>query len=89
MEFRPDDRACKPERPPGPRINLLLAIIAQMLPRIFPFDPLVFGLNVARQFGDIAHYHVGPLHVYQSVLLWAEGATNTTETRARQGQAAE
>ena len=65
MEFRPDDRACKPERPPGPRINLLLAIIAQMLPRIFPFDPLVFGLNVARQFGDIAHYHVGPLHVYQ------------------------
>src|SRR5216683_636932 len=53
------------EYPDGPRINLLLAIIGQMLPKIFPFDPLAFGLNIARQFGDIAYYHVGPLHVYQ------------------------
>jgi cytochrome P450 len=51
--------------PDGPRINLLLAIIGQMLPRFFPFDPLAFGLNNARQFGDIAYYHVGPLQVYQ------------------------
>ena len=36
-----------------------------MLPGIIPFDPLTFGLDVARRFGDIAHYHVGPLHVYQ------------------------
>src|SRR5712692_4249081 len=55
----------KREYPDGPRINLLLAIIGQMLPKIFPFDPLGFGLSVARQFGDIAYYHVGPLHVYQ------------------------
>jgi len=55
----------KVERPPGPYINLPLAVIAQMLPAIFPFDPLAFGLSVARDFGDIAHYHIGPLHVYQ------------------------
>jgi cytochrome P450 len=36
-----------------------------MLPRIFPFDPLAFGLDVERRFGDISHYQVGPLHVYQ------------------------
>jgi cytochrome P450 len=36
-----------------------------MLPAFFPFDPLAFGLSIARQFGDIAYYHVGPLHVYQ------------------------
>jgi len=55
----------QPERPPGPHINLPLAVIAQMLPAIFPFDPLTFGLNVAREFGDIAHYHVVLVHVYQ------------------------
>lgn len=65
MKTRFDGGARRPERPPGPHINLLLAIIGQMLPKIFPFDPLAFGLDVARQFGDIAHYHVGPLHVYQ------------------------
>jgi len=53
------------DRPPGPRINLVLAVIGQMLPRLFPFDPLAFGLAVAREFGDIAHYSLGPLHVYQ------------------------
>jgi cytochrome P450 len=53
------------DRPPGPRTNLLLAVIGQMLPRLFPFDPLAFGLAVAREFGDIAHYSLGPLHVYQ------------------------
>jgi len=53
------------KRPPGPRINLPLAIIGQMMPGAIPFDPLAFGLGVARDFGDIAHYSVGPLHVYQ------------------------
>ena len=43
----------------------MLAVIGQMLPRLFPFDPLAFGLAVAREFGDIAHYSLGPLHVYQ------------------------
>jgi cytochrome P450 len=51
--------------PDGPKINLLLALVGQLLPRIFPYDPLAFGLSVARQFGDVAYYHVGPIHVYQ------------------------
>ncbi|HYU78560.1 MAG TPA: cytochrome P450, partial [Vicinamibacterales bacterium] len=52
-------------RPAGPHINLPLAIIGQMLPKVFPFDPLAFGLDIARQYGDIAYYKAGPLHVYQ------------------------
>jgi len=52
-------------RPPGPHINLPLAVIAQMVPRLFPFDPLTWGLDIAHQYGDIAHYQLGPLHVYQ------------------------
>jgi cytochrome P450 len=36
-----------------------------MLPRLFPLDPLGFGVQIARQYGDIAHYKLGPLHVYQ------------------------
>jgi len=36
-----------------------------MMPKRFPFDPLAFGLGIARQFGDIAHYKLGPLRVYQ------------------------
>src|SRR5215813_12065141 len=36
-----------------------------MFPQRFPFDPLEFGLSIRRDFGDIAHYSVGPLHVYQ------------------------
>jgi cytochrome P450 len=55
----------KRKYPDGPRIRLPLVIIGQMLPARFPFDPLAFGLAVARQFGDIAHYNLGPLHVYQ------------------------
>jgi cytochrome P450 len=51
--------------PDGPRINLPLAIIGQMLPKRFPFDPLAFAGAMARDFGDIAHYTLGPLHVYQ------------------------
>jgi cytochrome P450 len=51
--------------PDGPRINLPLAIIGQMLPKWFPFDPLAFATTMARDFGDIAHYTLGPLHVYQ------------------------
>jgi cytochrome P450 len=32
---------------------------------MFPFDPLAWGLDVSRQYGDITHYSLGPLHVYQ------------------------
>lgn len=55
----------KRKYPDGPRIKLPLVIIGQMLPALFPFDPLAFGLRIAREFGDIAHYNLGPLHVYQ------------------------
>lgn len=55
----------KQEYPDGPRINLAIAIAAQMLPALFKLDGLAFGLHVARNYGDIAYYHVGPLRVYQ------------------------
>ena len=54
-----------PARPPGPGVHLLLAVLSQMLPRSVPFDPLAFGLDIARRYGDLAYYHLGPLHVYQ------------------------
>jgi cytochrome P450 len=54
----------KQEYPDGPRINIPLLIIGQMLPRLFPFDPLGFGVEIARRYGDIAHYKFGPLHIY-------------------------
>lgn len=53
------------EYPDGPRINFLLVVIGQMLPAYFPFDPLAFGLGIARRYGDIAHFRLGPLRVYQ------------------------
>jgi cytochrome P450 len=55
----------KQEYPDGPRINFPLAIAAQMLPAFFKFDPLAFGLEMARKYGDIARYHLGPLRMYQ------------------------
>jgi len=53
------------EYPDGPKVNFLLALIGQMLPQLVPFDPLAFALDISRKFGDIAHYRVGPLHIYQ------------------------
>ena len=53
------------EYPDGPRIHLPLVLVAQLLPRFFPFDPLAFATELSGQFGDIAHYRLGPLHVYQ------------------------
>jgi cytochrome P450 len=61
----PVDEPRKNTYPDGPRIHLPLALISQMLPALFPFDALEFGLGIVRQFGDIAHYQLGPLHVYQ------------------------
>src|SRR5215471_1388957 len=55
----------KRKYPDGPQIRLPLILIGQMMPKRFSFDPLTFGLGIARQFGDIAHYKLGPLHVYQ------------------------
>jgi hypothetical protein len=55
----------KRKYPDGPRIKLPIVIIGQMLPKRFPFDPLTFAARIARDFGDIAHYKLGPLHVYQ------------------------
>jgi cytochrome P450 len=54
----------KRKYPAGPKINFVAAIIAQMLPKLFPFDPLAFNSSLV-EFGDVAYYHVGPLKVYQ------------------------
>ncbi len=51
--------------PEGPRVNFLLAILSQLLPKLVPFDPLTFNLSLARDYGNIAYYRVGPLRVYQ------------------------
>ena len=51
--------------PDGPRLNFPMIVIGQMFRSYFPFDPLAFGLDIARRYGDIAHYRLGPLHVYQ------------------------
>jgi cytochrome P450 len=51
--------------PDGPKINPLLALAAQAFPRLLPFDPQAFYLHIARTFGDLAYYSVGPLRVYQ------------------------
>jgi hypothetical protein len=53
------------EYPAGPRIDFLLARIGQLLPWLIPFGPLAFALDISRKLGDIAHYQVGPLHIYQ------------------------
>lgn len=53
------------EYPAGPRIHLPLVLAAQLLPRFFPFDPLAFAVELSGKFGDMAHYRLGPLHVYQ------------------------
>jgi cytochrome P450 len=51
--------------PPGPRINMAFAVMAQLLPGLFQFDPLEFGVGNARAFGDIVYYKAGPLRVFQ------------------------
>jgi len=55
----------KREYPPGPKVHFPLAIARQMLPELFPFDPVAFALDISRQYGDIAHYRVGPMNIYQ------------------------
>ena len=54
----------KTEYPDGPRINVPLALLGQMLPAVFRFDSLAFTLDVSRRYGDIAYYRFGPLNVY-------------------------
>ena len=51
--------------PPAPKVNFLLAVISQLASRWLPFDPLEFNLTLARDFGDVAYYQIGPLRVYQ------------------------
>jgi cytochrome P450 len=55
----------KRQYPDGPRVILPLVVISQLLRSFISFDPLAFGLRLARDFGDIAHYSLGSLHVYQ------------------------
>lgn len=51
--------------PGGPRINLPKALIGQMFPSFFRFDPLAFSVGIARRYGDMAHYRLDPWRVYQ------------------------
>ena len=55
----------KRKYPDGPRISFPLILLGRMLPTRFPFDPLAFGVGIAREFGDIVHYRIGPVHFYQ------------------------
>lgn len=55
----------KRKYPNGPKLKLPLVLLSQMFPKKFPADGLAFGLQIAREFGDIVHYSFGPLHVYQ------------------------
>ncbi|MEM9487678.1 MAG: cytochrome P450 [Myxococcota bacterium] len=47
-------------RPPGPPQQLLLGSF-----RDFARDPTGFLLRNARTYGDLIHYHIGPMYVYQ------------------------
>jgi cytochrome P450 len=51
--------------PNGPTISFPSVVIGQMFPSKYPFDPLAFNLSIARQYGDIAYFRLGPLRVYQ------------------------
>jgi cytochrome P450 len=55
----------KRKYPNGPKISFPRALIAQMFPSRYPYDPLAFNLTLARDFGDVAYFRLGPLRVYQ------------------------
>lgn len=55
----------KRKYPNGPNISFPRALIAQMFPSRYPYDPLAFNLTLARDFGDVAYFRLGPLRVYQ------------------------
>lgn len=54
----------KRKYPNGPTLNFPRVVIGQMFPSKHPFDPLAFYLGIARQYGDIAYFRLGPLRVY-------------------------
>ena len=51
--------------PNGPTISFPRVVIGRMFPSKYPFDPLAFNLRIAREYGDIAYFRLGPLRVYQ------------------------
>lgn len=51
--------------PNGPTISFPRVVIGRMFPSKYPFDPLAFNVGIARQYGDIAYFRLGPLRVYQ------------------------
>jgi cytochrome P450 len=54
----------KTKLPPGPVVSFARFMLGQMFPSRYPFDQLALNLE-ARGFGDIAHYQLGPIRVYQ------------------------
>jgi len=51
--------------PNGPIISLPRVVIDQLFPSKHPFDPLAFSLWLARDYGDMVYYRLGPVRVYQ------------------------
>src|SRR5713226_7187706 len=47
--------------PPGPKRRLPGAMLLA-----FRRDPLWTTVNIAREYGDLAHYRIGGFHVYQA-----------------------
>lgn len=41
-----------------------MVLIGQLFPRLFPFDPLAFSQDIARRYGGMAYFRLGPLRVY-------------------------
>jgi cytochrome P450 len=50
--------------PNGPTLSFPRVVIGQMFPSKYPFDPLAFYLGMAREYGDIAYFRLGPLRIY-------------------------
>jgi cytochrome P450 len=50
--------------PKGPTISFTRAVIGQIFPSMSLMDPLAFYLGTAREYGDIAHFRLGPLRIY-------------------------
>jgi len=51
--------------PDGPSLKFWRVLVGRMLPEQYPFDPLAFQCEIAKKYGDITHFSLGPLHVYQ------------------------
>jgi cytochrome P450 len=54
----------KRKYPDGPKYSIPFLLRGMMFPSKYPVDPLVFYLDIARTYGDIAYFRIGPVHIY-------------------------